>query len=406
MLLIHILPFNRDNHPWCADFVAADPVTGRQTARRRVVIKPPPGVCPSPAYAASFDCDCVEAVTARGLGPAAAAAEIAEILRNEEVLLFSGAKAYLMFLDLMTRLLIPGALRGKKISSFRSILRAASAIKNVYPGHADGGCRGIARSLGGADKQYIGSMHAVFADLAAREPRLLDYFANRRIVLDPPEPADRILLGVAETGFYAVAPVKASGGRLFCLDLGGSPGPRVLPSDSTVSYTVSSAITAEISRSLGAGFAAIRDNFAKARELARPGGPGYEGLMREFGEIARGGGSDVLGAPAYRALAAELDLIGERAAGRAGGPDAGLAAGLAAEARGPLKDKMLDYLFLENASVPPGCEALYRETVAARINAARDRLVAELESTAAAAGRNRDRIVLARMENVMRYLSE
>lgn len=406
MLLIHLLPYNRDNHPWCVDIISVNQENAAADGYSRIVVTPPAGVCPSPAYAVSFDCDCIEAIKLHGMKPSEAAARLAAILKGHEHLVFSGCKSYLMFRNLLCNLQMTDVLKGKTVSSFRSIVNAAVVLKNLYYPNAQNNLKKLCAHLGFQDGLYIKNMHAVFADLHARAPKLLNYFVKRELAPSVSDSLGKIILGIAEERFYVFVPVMVTSEYILGIDISTSKEPCVLPLNGSVSYSVSSAINAPVARELGTDFESIRKRFGEVQAYNDTSSDEYGKLMDGFDEIMLNGSREELNTEAYKSASGNLRRLGELVRGGVESLSAAEVSAYASKVTGSLRTSMLDYLYLEEYPLPLGFEEVYRDIVAARINGARDVMISELEYATAEAEKNNSRESLQRLSNLYKFLSE
>lgn len=402
MLLIHLLPYNRDNYPWCVDIVSVNAESYEEEGRSRIVVTPPAGICPSPAFAVSFDCDCIETVKNHGLKPSEAAPLLADILKKHEQVVFSNAKSCQMFRELLVSLQMTDVLRDKTVSSFKSILHAAVTLKNIYYPKAWCNIKKLCSELGFAENRYIGCMYRVFADLYGKAPKLLSYFVKRDMVLGTAESSGRIVLGITEDGFRIITPVMVTRDYILGMDISKEVKPCVLPLNGSVCYTVSSAINGAVAQSLGTDFESIKRRFAEALPYCNSDTPEHEKLMSGLGELLKNADSDDTTAVTDEKLRRLTGLV---PSGRVflGASEVSAYVG---KVTGPLRTAMLDYLYLEEYPFPLGYEDVYRDIVASRINGARNAMVSELEYATAEAEKNGSKESLSRLSNLYRFLSE
>lgn len=402
MLLIHLLPYNRNNHPWCVDFISVNPEDMTLIKQYRVVLKTPLGVCPSPLYAVSFDCDCIKTIAENGTGPLVSGKKISAILKKEEYLVFSGSKAYLMFRELMSSLMLPDLLKNKKVSSLKSILNVAYSLKGVYDKSLVGNIKKLSESLGYTENIFINSMYAVFRDLYSRVPKLADYFIQQSMVLDTVKSADKIILGIGECGYYIFTPLLVTQDYIFGLDLSSEIKSCRLPVNGTVCYTVSSAITGDIARSLNTDFAEIKMRFADFQKAKTEDNAvsGYMALLNSDETVRL----DILADRCYQRtedIFAQIRKLSINSVGQ----DIIKMASFLPKIKGDTLIKMLDFIYLEGGVLPAGYEGLYNDVVSGRITVARDTLVSELEYATAAAERDNNEESLSRLANIYKSLS-
>lgn len=402
MLLIHLLPYNRNNHPWCVDFISVNSEDMTQIKQYRVVLKTPLGVCPSPLYAVSFDCDCIKTIAENGTGPLAAGKRISAILEKEEYLVFSGSKAYLMFRELMASLMMPDLLKNKKVSSLKSILNVAHTLKGMYDKSLIGNIKKLSESLGHTGNRFINSMYAVFRDLYTGVPKLADYFIKQSMVLDTVKSADKIILGIGEGDYYIFTPLLVTQDYIFGLDLSSEIKSCKLPVNGTVCYTVSSAITEGIAASLNTDFAEIKKRFAdfQKAKIEENAVSRYMALLNSDETVRM----DILADRGYQRT--EDVFAGIRKLSiNSSDPDTIKMASFLPKIQGDMLIKMLDFIYLEGGILPAGYEGLYNDVVSGRITAARDTLVSELEYATAAAERDNNEESISRLANIYKSLS-
>ncbi|SFP01882.1 hypothetical protein SAMN02910344_00212 [Ruminobacter amylophilus] len=406
MLLIHLLPFNRDNYPWCVDIISVNPENAEILSQSRIVVTPPAGICPSPTYAVSFDCDCIEAVRKTGLNPAAAAERLAMIIKNHERLVFSGKRAYLMFRELLCNLQMRNVLKNKRITSFKSIVHAAVSLKGIYYPQAWNNIKKLGAETGNTDNRYIRSMYAVFKDLYLKAPKLLSYFVNKSLVLDTAESSGKIILGIGEDSFFIFTPVMVTSEYVLGISIVKEIKPLVLPVNGAVCYTVSSAINTSIARELKTDFEQIKKLHAESSAYLRTDSAEYLMLMDNLESSIKNESEDVLASDEYRSTESMFAELSEWFEKDRDVLSADEVCAHIARASGRLRTAMMDYLYSEDYPLPLGYDEVYRDIVSARISNARDNMVAELEYATAQAEKNSNQQSLQRLANLYRYLSE
>lgn len=193
MIFIHLTPYNEELEPWLLEYIEVydnNNLNNQGYCKERVVITPPYGYAPSPKYAISFSEDYTEIVN-NAFSYTQAGELLKNIINKHEHIIFSGLRSIAMFKKLCARLLLPNLLTPyKKVSSFKTLLKAAMLFKQVYPLEFEGKFKQLSNTISGdgflikPESSYnitlLDYVYNIYQDLLRKQPKLLSYFINKQ----------------------------------------------------------------------------------------------------------------------------------------------------------------------------------------------------------------------------------
>lgn len=407
MLLIHMTPFNKDLVPWSLDYAEINNEGYFQT--KRIVIRPPHGICPSPKYAIAFDEDCTVLFKTSALGYSKAASAITKLLSTKNKIVFSNSRSIVLFKKLLATLLLPDLLTDKKVTCFKSLLQAAIMFKGMFATNTINNNRELAISINPSLKNntdgipYITVFHTVFNEILSKEPKLVSYFLDKKFAVNQDyNQTHKIFVALNDERIFIFSPFQVREHAIYAFDLVKDCQPIVLPTDGCLIFTIASVISKNILELLNTSTDAIYANLSKVSGLFEDSNQ-LDNIVKTAEENHIAEPTDVHAIPdynKYNQLLKNKDYLRIIA----------LRDNVATLIRelGNTKNDLfnitLDYLYNENSDLLPfSYEETYRELIEKRIKNNRDSFVNEFEEIGSRAIGNKK--VIDRLENLYKFLS-
>ncbi|MGN1393259.1 MAG: hypothetical protein ACI4V7_04270 [Succinivibrionaceae bacterium] len=258
MLLLHLTPFNSNLTPWLLDYAILDDNCNlsENGEFKQLIIKPAMGISPSPRYAVAFDEDCTSLLKQKSINLLEAGNKLVDIIKSEEVIIFSNTRSLCLFKKLCVRLLLPDLLVNKKVSCFKSLLSAAIFFKNTYELSSINKIKELAKKISSEQNNIsvIKATAIILKDIYQKESKLLNYFLQKNFKLNSDYLSNhKIFVALNESNFYIFTPFLNKDNYIYAFDLLHNNIPIKLPLFGGLLFTVGSVITNGILRFLNTG---------------------------------------------------------------------------------------------------------------------------------------------------------